>query len=209
MKRLPVVVAATANPAKLAEMIEILAGVVDLRPRPAGIEEVPEDAADLVGNARLKARAIAAATGMAALADDTGLEVDALGGEPGVRSARFAGDGASDTDNVALLLARLDGVDDRAAAFHTVVVLVAGDDEVVAHGRCRGAITEWPSGEGGFGYDPVFVPDDGDGRTFAEMNPTEKHRISHRGLALRELLRLLESEDLPEGSHVLENDDAR
>jgi len=187
MSDLPVVVAATANPAKLAEIRQILHGLVEVEPRPPEVPEVVEDAPDLVGNARLKARAIAAATGRAALADDTGLEVDHLGGAPGVRSARFAGEDATDADNLELLLHRLAGVDERRARFRTVAVLVAEGGEVVCHGTCEGTIAEAPRGTGGFGYDPVFVPTEGDGRTFAEMTPDEKHMISHRGRAMRAL----------------------
>ena len=183
----PVVVAATANPGKLAEIAEILDGVVELRPRPTDVPDVVEDAPDLVGNARLKARAIASATGLAALADDTGLEVAALGGAPGVRSARYAGEDATDADNVALLLASLQDAEDRRATFHTVAIVVADGGEVICHGRCDGTIATAPRGASGFGYDPVFVPDDGDGRTFAEMASEEKHLISHRGRALRAL----------------------
>ena len=190
------VVAATANPGKLREMTEILGHRVELLPRPAEIPEVDESAPDLAGNARLKAEAILAATGRAALADDTGLEVDALDGAPGVRSARFAGDGAGDADNVELLLARLEGVDARAARFHTVVCLVApGADAVFAEGWCEGSIAHSAAGAEGFGYDPVFVPNDGDGRTFAEMTGEEKHAISHRGRALRALAEALEASD--------------
>jgi XTP/dITP diphosphohydrolase len=187
MSERPVVVAATANPGKLAEISEILEGVVELRPRPAEVPDVVEDAPDLVGNARLKARAIASATGLAALADDTGLEVAALDGAPGVRSARFAGEDATDDDNVTLLLESLERADDRRATFHTVAIVVAEGGEVICHGRCDGVIATERRGEGGFGYDPVFVPNDGDGRTFAEMASDEKHRISHRGRALRAL----------------------
>jgi XTP/dITP diphosphohydrolase len=191
MSERPVVVAATANPGKLREIAEILDGLVDLRPRPADVPDVVEDAPDLVGNARLKAEAIASATGRAALADDTGLEVHALDGAPGVRSARYAGEHATDDDNVALLLASLRGVDDRRATFHTVAMVVSDHGEIVCHGRCDGTIATEPRGAGGFGYDPVFVPDDGDGRTFAEMGSDEKHRISHRGRALRAMAEAL------------------
>lgn len=179
------VVAATANPAKLAEISEILGDAIELHPRPADLPEVVEDAPTLEGNALLKARAIHDATGMAALADDTGLEVDALDGAPGVRSARFAGESATDADNVALLLQRLDGVSLRTARFRTVAALVDGAGDRTWHGTCEGAIAAAPRGEGGFGYDPVFVPVAGDGRTFAEMTGAEKHAISHRGEAFR------------------------
>jgi XTP/dITP diphosphohydrolase len=168
---------------------------------------VVEDAPDFVGNARLKAVALAEATGEAALADDSGLEVDALGGAPGVRSARYAGDDASDPENLALLLAELDrvgasGAAGRRARFRCTIVLrvpsddgSGGWDEVVADGVVEGAIAGGPRGDGGFGYDPVFVPDDGDGRTFAQMDGAEKHAISHRGRALRTLADRLRGSD--------------
>jgi XTP/dITP diphosphohydrolase len=187
-------VAATANPAKLAEIAAILGDSVVLDPRPAEVPDVVEDAPDLIGNARLKARAIAAATGRAAVADDTGLEVDALGGAPGVRSARYAGESATDDDNVDRLLAELDGVADRSAHFHTVALVVDGDREWLCHGMCAGTIATVRRGHGGFGYDPVFVPDEGDGRTFAQMAAEEKHAISHRGRAFRELASALAGE---------------
>lgn len=182
------VVCATANPHKAAEIAEILAGRVDLVPRPEGVAEVDESADSLRGNARLKAAALVAATGLPALADDTGLEVDALDGAPGVRSARFAGERATDADNRALLLARLDGAVARAARFRTVVVLRHPDGtEIVAEGTCEGSIATAERGSGGFGYDSLFVPEEGDGRTFAEMTSTEKHLMSHRGRALHAL----------------------
>lgn len=189
--------AATANPKKLAEVEAILAGVaggVRLAPRPADLADVVEDAPTLEGNAELKARAVADHVGGWSVADDTGLEVDALDGAPGVRSARFAGEQAVDADNVALLLARLDGVpaDERTARFRTVICLAGPAGAVeFATGVCEGRIVDAPRGEAGFGYDPVFVPDDGDGRTFAEMSAAEKHTISHRGRALRAAADLL------------------
>ena len=124
------------------------------------------------------------------IADDTGLEVDALGGAPGVRSARFAGDDATYADNCALLLERLGAVEppQRTARFATVAIARWPDGrEVAALGTVEGSIADVPRGDGGFGYDPVFVPDDGDGRTFAEMTGAEKHAISHRGRAFRTL----------------------
>ena len=187
-------VLASANPKKVAELREILtehALGYELVPRPAEVPDVVEDAPDFVGNARLKAAALVAATGHAALADDSGLEVDALGGEPGVRSARFAGENATDADNVELLLARLGGLGaagERTARFRCVIVLQRPDGtEVVADGTVEGRIISEARGESGFGYDPVFVPVEGDGRTFAEMSAEEKHAISHRGRALRSL----------------------
>jgi XTP/dITP diphosphohydrolase len=184
-------VLATANPDKVAEIVPLLAGF-EVVPRAAGVPDVEETADTLEGNARLKARALVEATGETAVADDTGLEVAALGGRPGVRSARFAGEGATYADNVARLLAELDGVEDRRARFRTVALACSPDGtEVVAEGWVDGRIASAPRGDGGFGYDPVFVPDDGDGRTFAEMTPEEKATISHRGRAFRALAALL------------------
>jgi XTP/dITP diphosphohydrolase len=189
---LPTFVCASANPHKAAEIVELLDGRIELLPRPADVPDVVEDADTLVGNARLKAAAIAAATGMPAVADDTGLEVDALDGRPGVRSARFAGPSATDADNRSLLLGSLEGRTDRAARFRTVVVVRWPDGrELVAEGVCEGSIAEVERGERGFGYDPLFVPDEGDGRTFAEMTAAEKHAVSHRGRALRHLALVL------------------
>ncbi len=183
------VVLATANPHKALEIGPLLAGF-DVVPRPADLADVDETADTLEGNARLKAEAVAAFSGELAVADDTGLEVDALGGRPGVWSARYAGEGATYADNVAKLLAELAGVSvaDRRARFRTVVVARAPDGrELVAEGTVDGQITLAPRGDGGFGYDSVFVPDDGDGRTFAEMSMAEKATISHRGRAFRTL----------------------
>ena len=145
-----------------------------------------------VGNARLKARALVAATGTAAVADDTGLEVDALGGAPGVYSARYAGEDATYADNVAKLLRELaaleDGGGERRASFKTVALVAFPDgSEVWAEGVLPGTIATESRGTNGFGYDPVFVPDGGDGRTFAEMRPEEKDAVSHRGRAFRAL----------------------
>jgi XTP/dITP diphosphohydrolase len=185
-------VCASANPDKVAEIAAILADRVELVPRPADVPDVVEDADTLEGNARLKAVAICEATGSAAVADDTGLEVDALGGAPGVHSARYAGDGCTSADNRVKLLRELDGSEDRRAAFRTCVLVRWPDGrEVVVEGVCAGTITRVERGSGGFGYDSVFVPDDGDGRTFAEMSDAEKHRLSHRGRAFRNLLAAL------------------
>ena len=160
-----------------------------LLPRPADVEDVVEDADTLEGNARLKARAIAAATGMPAVADDTGLEVAALGGRPGVFTARYAGEHATYADNRARLLAELDGVEDRRARFRTVAAVVWPDGrEVLAEGVSDGTIASSERGGRGFGYDAVFVPSDGDGLTFAEMGEDAKHAVSHRGRAFRALL---------------------
>jgi len=187
-------VCASANPDKVAELAEVLSTEgIRLLPRPAGLADVVEDGSTLAANARLKAMAVAAAAGRPAVADDTGLEVDALGGAPGVRTARFAGDDATYADNVRHLLARLAEVgaerpEQRRARFRTVVLVHWPDGgEVEAEGIVGGHIAAEPRGERGFGYDPVFVPDDGDGRTFAEMTGADKHALSHRGRALRAL----------------------
>ncbi len=180
-------VLATANPDKAAEISAILTGF-ELVPRPADVPEVDEAGATLLDNARLKAFALVEATGLPAVADDTGLEVAALGGAPGVYSARFAGADATYADNVAKLLAELGDGADRAARFLTVAIAVYPDGtEVSAEGVVDGVIATEARGGGGFGYDPVFVPSGGDGRTFAEMDPAEKHAVSHRGRAFRAL----------------------
>jgi len=186
---LPRLVCASANPDKVAEIAAVLEGIVELVPRPAGLGDVVEDAPDLEGNARLKARAVCDAAGAAAVADDTGLEVDALGGAPGVHSARYAGDDASYDDNVVKLLSELAGVApaERTARFRTVAMVVWPDGrELAVEGVVEGVIIDTPSGDGGFGYDPVFAPTEAGGRTFAEMG-AEKHEISHRGRAFRAL----------------------
>ena len=183
-------VCASANPNKYSEISQILSGVVNLIPRPAEIPEVIEDADTLEGNSRLKAIAVRMATGCAAVADDTGLEVDALGGAPGILSARYAGEDASYEDNVSKLLESMREVtgEERSARFRTVA-LVAWQDgtETIAEGIVEGVIADRPSGAGGFGYDSVFIPTAGGGKTFAEMGDEEKNAISHRGVAFRSL----------------------
>ena len=186
----PVLVTATANPHKVEEIAAILGDAVELLPRPAEVGDVIEDADTLEGNARLKAVAICDATGSAAVADDTGLEVDALDGAPGVHSARYAGPDGDSAANLAKLLVELDGVptEERTARFRTVALVRRPDgSEVVTHGVVEGVIIGEPRGDGGFGYDPVFVPVDGDGSTFAEMSDDAKNAISHRGRAFRAL----------------------
>ena len=184
------IVLASANPDKAREIRGIIGDAVVLEPRPAQVPDVVEDGATLVDNARLKAVALCDATGLPALADDTGLEVDALGGAPGVWAARYAGEHASYNDNVAKLLGELDGVADveRTARFRTVAMVRFPDGrELIGDGVVEGRIACETRGENGFGYDPVFVPIEGDGRSFAEMDADEKHAISHRGRALRAL----------------------
>jgi XTP/dITP diphosphohydrolase len=188
-------VLATANPDKAAEIWAVLAPAgVELVPRPADVPEVEETGETLEDNARLKAAALAGATGLPALADDTGLLVDKLGGAPGVYSSRYAGEAATYADNVARLLSELAGVEpaQRSARFETVALARWPDGrEVVARGAVDGFIALAPKGTGGFGYDPVFVPTEGDGRTFAEMAPADKHALSHRGRAFRALAEAL------------------
>ena len=189
-------VCATANPDKVAEIAAILGDAVDLLPRPADVPDVVEDAGSLEGNARLKAIAISIAAGLPAIADDTGLEVDALDGAPGVDAALYAGVGCSYADNRAKLLRELGDTDDRTARFRTVALVRWPDGrELAVDGICPGTIARGERGPGGFGYDAVFVPTEGDGRTFGEMSHDEKHAISHRGRAFRNLLVALN--DLP------------
>ena len=189
-------VCASANPDKVAEMADVLEGHAVLLPRPEGVGEVVEDADTLEGNALLKARAVCDFAGAAALADDTGLEVDALGGAPGVWSARYAGPNASYADNLARLLSEMRDVPapQRTARFRTVAAVCWPDGaSVVAEGLVEGAITTELRGTGGFGYDPVFAPTEADGLTFSEMGAAAKNAMSHRARALRALLELLES----------------
>ena len=185
-------VCASANPDKVAEIAAILGDAVELLPRPAEVPDVVEDADTLEGNARLKATAICAATGLAAVADDTGLEVLALDGAPGVFAARYAGEGCSYADNRHKLLRELGDTADRRARFRTVALVRWPDGpELAVDGVCPGTISDAERGPRGFGYDAVFVPDEGDGRTFAEMSDAEKNAVSHRGRAFRNLLAAL------------------
>lgn len=188
------VVLATANPHKAAEMTAVLreAGFV-VHLRPPGVPDVYETANTLEGNALLKARALVAATSMASVADDTGLFVDSLEGRPGVFSARYAGEGATYTDNVNRLLGELAEVlAPRRARFRTVIALAYPDGRFLsAEGELEGQITLAPRGNAGFGYDPVFEADETPGRTLAELSAEEKNLISHRGRALVALARLI------------------
>ena len=180
-------VVATKNQDKLPEIEAVLLGLGLVGEIVAGLDwpDVEETEPTLEGNALLKAQSVVTALGLPALADDTGLEVAALDGAPGVRSARYAGGAASYADNVRLLLENLAGESDRSARFRTVMALVMpGEEDVLAEGVLEGHIIFSPRGESGFGYDPVF---DVDGRTLAEMGPDEKNRISHRGRAIRAL----------------------
>jgi XTP/dITP diphosphohydrolase len=184
------VVVSTRNEHKLRELSEILDGL-ELVPLPADVELPPEDAETFEENALDKARAAHAATGMAAIADDSGIAATALGGRPGPRSARFAGPNATDEENLDLLLEELADREDRSVAYVCALAYVDEDGgERVVEGRCEGTLATEPRGSGGFGYDPAFVPVDtgaDDERTMAELPPDEKHAISHRGRAARKL----------------------
>ncbi len=186
-------VLATSNPDKAAEIRSVLSGALPgmvLLPRPPEVAEIAETGATLAENARIKALALVTVTGEGAVADDTGLEVDALGGAPGVRTARYAGESASYDDNVAKLLEALAGrgPEERGARFVTVAIARFPDgSELLAEGVARGRIAMAARGTLGFGYDPVFEPEGGAGRTFAEMASAEKDAISHRGRAFRAL----------------------
>ncbi|HXW33718.1 MAG TPA: RdgB/HAM1 family non-canonical purine NTP pyrophosphatase [Acidimicrobiales bacterium] len=189
------IVMASANPDKAAEIVSIVAKIagqkVEIVPRPDVAGDVEETGDTLEENARIKARALVEATGLAAIADDTGLEVEALGGAPGVRSSRYSGEDATYEENVAKLLCELKEAgavtpDQRRARFRTVALALFPDGfELLANGVTSGTISEEPRGEGGFGYDPVFVPDGVGGSTYAEMSRVTKNACSHRGKAFR------------------------
>lgn len=183
-------VIASANPDKAAELGSLLGDelgeLVELVDRPSEVPDVAETGTTLEENARLKARALRDATGLAALADDTGLEVTALGGAPGVYAARYAGERATYADNVAKLLKELGDRTERVACFRSVCLVAFPDgSELVAEGRVSGTIALAPRGAHGFGYDPVFVPDAAPDRTFAELSGEEKGALSHRAAAVR------------------------
>lgn len=187
------IVFATNNAHKLDEVRQVVGEKIEIVSlRECGIvEDIPENEPTLEGNALAKARYIYERTGFNCFADDTGLEVDALGGEPGVRSARYATDGHDDEANKRLLLERLQGVENRAAQFRTAVALILGGKEYLFEGIVRGDIATEQHGEGGFGYDPLFFPEGGD-LTFAQMSSEEKNAISHRGRAVRKLAEFLQ-----------------
>lgn len=184
---------ATNNAHKLREVSQVVGDKFTLlTPRECGIDEdIPEEQPTLEGNALQKARYIYARTGMDCFADDTGLEVDALGGEPGVRSARYATDGHDDEANKRLLLERMQGVEARGAQFRTAIALIIGGKEYLFEGIVRGNITLEEQGDGGFGYDPLFVAE-GCEQSFAEISAEEKNAISHRGRAVRKLAEFLQ-----------------
>ncbi|WP_417564901.1 RdgB/HAM1 family non-canonical purine NTP pyrophosphatase [Marinobacter sp.] len=193
-------VIASNNKGKIAELAELLAplGMAPIAQGELGVAEAEEPAITFVENAILKARHAARETGLPALADDSGLAVDALGGQPGVRSARFAGENATDQDNVNALLEAMTDIPDeqRGAQFHCVLVYLRHADDptpVICHGLWPGSILRAPRGDGGFGYDPVFLAPE-QGCSAAELSRDEKSRISHRGRALRLLAEQLRAE---------------
>ena len=188
------IVFATNNAHKLQEVAQVVGDKFELVTlRECGItEDIPENEPTLEGNALAKARYVYERTGLNCFADDTGLEVDALGGEPGVRSARYATDGHDDEANKKLLLERMQGKDNRAAQFRTAVALIMAGEEYLFEGIVRGDIATEEHGEGGFGYDPLFFPEGGD-KTFAEMSAEAKNEISHRGRAVRKLAEFLQN----------------
>lgn len=190
MKLAGPVVVASQNPDKIEEIETVLADLGVVIERGHTWPDVAETEETLAGNALLKARAVAAVTGRAAIGDDTGLEVDHLEGAPGVYTARYAGPDASYNDNVTKLLAEMAASSNRTARFRTAVALVTPQgEELVVEGVLEGTITRERRGTGGFGYDPVFEVD---GRTLSEMGPDAKHQISHRARALRALHDALE-----------------
>ena len=185
---------ATNNAHKLREVQQTVGEEFELVSlRECGItEDIPENEPTLEGNAFAKARYIYSCTGLNCFADDTGLEVDALGGEPGVRSARYATDGHDDEANKRLLLERMEGKENRSAQFRTAMALIIEGKEYLFEGIVRGEILTEQRGEGGFGYDPLFAPE-GRECSFAEMSADEKNAISHRGRAVRQLADFLKS----------------
>ena len=183
---------ATANPKKVEELARLVPEWVELVPRPSHVGDVDETAPTLEGNAYIKAVEVANAVHDWAIADDTGLFVDALGGEPGVHSARYAGPDGDDAANRAALLQSLGVNPHRSATFRTVVALVhSGGEMHHVTGECTGVIAHEERGEGGFGYDCLFIPDAGDGRTFAQMTAEEKDEVSHRRRAMDQIPGLL------------------
>ncbi len=189
---------ATRNDHKLRELRQILTGI-ELEPLPAEVELPPEDGETFKDNAIAKARAAYEATGLAAIADDSGIEVVALRLAPGARSARYAGENASDDENRAKLLHEMEDVVDRSAAYVCVIAYVDATQKVLFEGRCEGSVATEPRGSRGFGYDPAFVPADtayDDDRTMAELSDDEKHAISHRGRAAGALGAWLRGEEL-------------
>jgi len=183
------IVFATNNVHKLQELRQMIGdlyevlGLADIGCH----EDIPETADVIEGNAQMKARYVKEHYGYDCFSDDTGLEIDALGGEPGVHSARYAGPGHDSEANIDKVLKKLDGIDNRTARFRTAIALLQGDEMHMFEGQVEGVILTERHGTGGFGYDSIFQPVEGDGSTFAEMSPQDKNRISHRGRAVARL----------------------
>lgn len=188
------IVFATGSSNKVREVNEMLDGqfVIESLKDIGCHEDIPETQPTLEGNALQKARYVYEKFGMNCFSEDTGLEIDALGGAPGVITARYAGEERSADKNMAKTIQELEGKSDRGAQFRTVIVLILNGQETLFEGICRGSIRKEKSGEGGFGYDPIFEPDDYD-LTFAEMDKASKNAISHRGMAVRKLIEYLNS----------------
>lgn len=188
------IVFATNNPHKLTEIREIVGDkykILCLKDIGCN-EDIPETATTLEGNAEIKARYVKERYGYDCFADDTGLEVEALGGEPGVYSARYAGEAHNSLANMNLLLKKMEDKDNRKARFRTVIALIIGENMTFVEGIVNGEITRQPKGDNGFGYDPVFIPENTD-LTFAQMNAEQKNSISHRGRATAKLIEILKN----------------
>jgi XTP/dITP diphosphohydrolase len=194
---LSALILSTRNEHKLRELREALPGV-EIDPLPEEVDLPPETGETFAANALGKARAAREATGRTAIADDSGIAASGLGGRPGVRSARYAGEDATDEENLEKLLREVGEGEDRRVAYICVIALVTEEgEEATFEGRCEGTLAREPRGSGGFGYDPAFIPDDtgpDDERTMAELAPSEKHAISHRGRAARKLAEHLGAE---------------
>lgn len=187
------IVFATNNAHKLDEVRRMVGGRVEIKSMGeiGCTADIPETAETLEGNAELKARYVSEHFGVDCFADDTGLEVEALGGRPGVYSARYAGPGHDSKANMGRLLQEMQGVGNRRARFRTVIALNRGGKTELVEGIVEGRIAEEPAGTDGFGYDPIFIPDEGNGLTFAQMSPEGKNAISHRGRAMARLLEII------------------
>ena len=187
------IVFATNNAHKLQELRQMLGDIYEV----LGLadigchEDIPETAPTIEGNARMKALYVKEHYGYDCFSDDTGLEIDALNGEPGVHSARYAGPGHDSEANIDKVLGKLEGVTERTARFRTAIVLLQGDEMHLFEGQVEGVILTARHGPGGFGYDSIFKPLEGDGSTFAQMSPQDKNRISHRGRAVARLVEFL------------------
>ena len=190
------IVFATNNAHKLQELRQMLGdsyeilGLADIGCH----EDIPETADFIEGNAQMKARFVKEHYGYDCFSDDTGLEIDALNGEPGVHSARYAGPGHDSEANIDKVLKKLDGIKDRKARFRTAIALLQGEELHMFEGQVEGVILTERHGKGGFGYDSIFQPLEGDGSTFAQMSPEDKNRISHRGRAVARLVEFLNNQ---------------